>query len=131
MAKSARSSVRKCNNATLRAKVFGPVDDACTARLSAKLLEIAATPKRSTERRMDVDTVEEEEEAQRDVAGSADDMDVDGLAPRVKGRSAKQIASRVTKKKNTRRKARNLVVCPSIKTKKKTGFKGPGFDRGR
>lgn len=49
MAKSARSSVRKRNNATLRAKVFGPVYDARTARLSAKLLEIAATPKRSTE----------------------------------------------------------------------------------
>jgi hypothetical protein len=99
---------------------------------------------------MDVDTVEEEEEAQRAVAGSADgkiyhqkvqaaeswrssclDMDVDGLAPRVKGRSAKQIASRVTKKKNTRREARNLVVFPSIKTKKKTGSKGPGFRRGR
>ena len=71
MAKSVRSSVRKRNNATLRAKVFEPVYDARTARLSAKLLEIAATAKPSTERRMDVDTVEEEA-AKRVVTDSAD-----------------------------------------------------------
>lgn len=63
MAKSTRSSVRKRNNAALRAKVFDPVYDARTARLSAKLLEIAATPKPSTERRMDVDADEDEQES--------------------------------------------------------------------
>ena len=62
MAKSTRSSVRKRNNAALRAKVFEPVYDARTARLSAKLLEIATTPKPSTERRMDVDADEDEQE---------------------------------------------------------------------
>ena len=44
MAKGARSSVRKNNNKKLRAKVFGPVEDARAERLSAKLLELAAQP---------------------------------------------------------------------------------------
>ena len=45
MAKSARASVKKTNRAALKAKVFGPVEDARTQRLSAKLLELASTPK--------------------------------------------------------------------------------------
>ena len=42
MAKSARSSVRKRNNAKLRSAVFGPALDARTERLSAKLQELAS-----------------------------------------------------------------------------------------
>ncbi|KAK5001241.1 hypothetical protein LTR66_000017 [Elasticomyces elasticus] len=42
MARSARSSVTKKNNAKLKARVFGPVENARTERLSAKLLELAA-----------------------------------------------------------------------------------------
>lgn len=45
MAKSVRASVSKRNSANLRSKVFGPVDDARTARLSAKLQELASQPK--------------------------------------------------------------------------------------
>lgn len=44
MAKSLRSSVKKGNKARLRSKVFRPVEDARTERLSAKLLELAAKP---------------------------------------------------------------------------------------
>jgi Protein of unknown function (DUF2423) len=44
MAKSVRSSVKKRNHANLRSKVFGPMADARTERLSAKLQELAAQP---------------------------------------------------------------------------------------
>ena len=45
MAKSARSSVKKINNRKLKARVFGPAEDARTERLSRKLLELASQPK--------------------------------------------------------------------------------------
>jgi hypothetical protein len=45
MAKGARSSIRKSNNKKLKARVFGPVENARTERLSAKLLELASQPK--------------------------------------------------------------------------------------
>ncbi|KAL3455633.1 hypothetical protein BJX64DRAFT_272029 [Aspergillus heterothallicus] len=47
MAKSVRASVQKRNKAKLRATVFGPVVDARTERLSAKLQELASQPKPS------------------------------------------------------------------------------------
>lgn len=45
MAKGLRSSVRKRNKTKLRATVYGPVVDARTARLSAKLQEVVSNPK--------------------------------------------------------------------------------------
>jgi hypothetical protein len=45
MAKSSRASTIKTNNQRLKAKVFGPVEQARRERLSAKLLEIASAPK--------------------------------------------------------------------------------------
>lgn len=45
MAKSVRSSVRKRNSTKLRSTVFGPAADARTARLSAKLQELASQPR--------------------------------------------------------------------------------------
>lgn len=60
MAKSARSSVTKNNNRKLRKTVFGPAHDARTARLSAKLQELAAKPKPETAKAMDVDDKSEE-----------------------------------------------------------------------
>lgn len=47
MAKGARASTVKANNARLKDKVFGPVETARTERLSAKLLELASQPKPS------------------------------------------------------------------------------------
>lgn len=57
MAKGLRSSIKKGNKARLRSRVFGPVEDARTERLSAKLLELAASakPVASTESTMDID----------------------------------------------------------------------------
>lgn len=45
MAKGARASSIKTNNAALKKKVFGPVETSRTERLSAKLLELIAQPK--------------------------------------------------------------------------------------
>lgn len=45
MAKGARASTKKANNARLKSKVFGPVEGARVERLSAKLLELASQPK--------------------------------------------------------------------------------------
>ena len=42
MAKSARASTKKANRSNLRAKVFGPVEDARTSRLADKLMEVAS-----------------------------------------------------------------------------------------
>jgi hypothetical protein len=55
MAKGLRSSIKKNNRTKLRAKVFGPVVDARTERLSQKLLQLAqqARPAKSE---MEVDS---------------------------------------------------------------------------
>lgn len=54
MAKSARSSQIKNNNQRLKKTVFGPVEDARAARLSAKLLEIVSQPKPQKDVEMEV-----------------------------------------------------------------------------
>lgn len=60
MAKGARASTIKANNAALKRNVFGPVEDARTARLSAKLLELASQPKpESTKEDMQMEAEEE------------------------------------------------------------------------
>lgn len=60
MAKSVRASVSKRNKAKLRATVFGPVVDARTERLSAKLQELASQPKTNEHEKLSVgsDTAE-------------------------------------------------------------------------
>ena len=50
MAKGLRSSVKKANKAKLRSRVFRPVEDARTERLSAKLLELASKPQTEREK---------------------------------------------------------------------------------
>lgn len=59
MAKSARASNKKRNNAALRAKVFGPAHDARMERLSAKLQEIANAPKPDQDKEMEVEQKDE------------------------------------------------------------------------
>lgn len=46
MAKGARASTIKANNAKLKRQVFGPIEEARTERLSAKLLELASQPRK-------------------------------------------------------------------------------------
>lgn len=61
MAKSARASSEKVNKARLRAKVFGPVEEARVARLSARLMQIANS-KDDDEMTDAVDAKEQEQE---------------------------------------------------------------------
>lgn len=63
MAKGARASTIKSNNAKLKAKVFGPVETARTERLSARLLELASAPKPPREEPETKDINTEEAEA--------------------------------------------------------------------
>lgn len=55
MAKSVRASVSKRNRANLRKKVFGPVVDARTERLAAKLQELASQPKPEAPKKSDME----------------------------------------------------------------------------
>jgi hypothetical protein len=55
MAKGLRSSVKKSNRSKLRSKIFQPVEDTRTQRLSAKLLELASQP-RPTRAEMELDS---------------------------------------------------------------------------
>ena len=65
MAKGLRASSRKKNNAALRERVFGPAFDARTARLSAKLQELAAQPPPEQEKAMDIDEDVEKQDAEK------------------------------------------------------------------
>jgi hypothetical protein len=56
MAKSARASSKKANKTKLRARVFGPVEQARAERLHAKLLETMQQPKPE---RTEMDTSED------------------------------------------------------------------------
>lgn len=75
MAKSARASTRKRNNATLRTKVFGPAYDARTERLSNKLQELANAPKPDQEKKMHVDDDVDEDKKEADAHVPAVDED--------------------------------------------------------
>lgn len=78
MAKSARATRLKVNRQALRSRVFRPVEDARTERLSAKLLELAAQPKPREAERMEVEDHAEADKAVVDVAVNDDEVDVDG-----------------------------------------------------
>ncbi|KAI9741945.1 MAG: hypothetical protein M1834_000334 [Cirrosporium novae-zelandiae] len=71
MAKGLRSSVKKFNKSKLRSNIFGPVEDARTERLSAKLLELASLPKPGKENKMEVEKTTSTQPEQNEV------MDVD------------------------------------------------------
>lgn len=60
MAKSVRASVSKRNRANLRQKVFGPVVDARTERLAAKLQELASQPRPEAPVKSKMDLAEDE-----------------------------------------------------------------------
>lgn len=60
MAKSVRASVSKRNRANLRKKVFGPLVDARTERLAAKLQELASQPRPEAPAKSKMDLAEDE-----------------------------------------------------------------------
>lgn len=136
MAKSARASTVKRNNAKLRSKIFGPAIDARTERLSAKLQELANAPKPDEEKKMDVDDTKpadvEAETANMDddgkgsvytglrttltIATDDEDMQWNGVTSTHKPKQTK-----ASKRLNriAKRKPRNQVVFPSEMARKK------------
>ncbi|KAL5604693.1 hypothetical protein BROUX41_001956 [Berkeleyomyces rouxiae] len=97
MARSSRSSAIKNNNSKLKSRVFGPVEDARTQRLSAKLLELAKAAKPVVDVKMD-DAVEDEEP---ETSKTGDDMEVDGAAKAKTSVSAS--SKRILKKRKSKK----------------------------
>ncbi|KAJ8109590.1 hypothetical protein ONZ43_g6092 [Nemania bipapillata] len=114
MAKSSRASSRKANNQRLKAKVFGPVETQRNARLSAKLLELAAAPKPEqadgesmdpVEMNVDVETTNNSK-AEKEGAPVADEsMDIDAVKNAVTMSKSSNKKGRIEK----RRKASKIV----------------------
>lgn len=141
MAKSARASVKKSNKTKLRRSVFGPIEEARTARLSQKLQELAAQPKPESEKlEMDVDTNKESSDtsgASNQPASSLDgntscpfhilmvtdsdssvDMDLDytGSSKSASRRAkSKKSGHRVQKR---HRKVQNAMTFPAVKQRR-------------
>ncbi|KIX98050.1 uncharacterized protein Z520_06129 [Fonsecaea multimorphosa CBS 102226] len=122
MAKSARASVVKKNHRNLRAKVYGPASDARTARLSAKLQELAAKPKPETEKAMDVDDNAEQAAGDEPRSTNSEGMDIDaqgaGMKP-VKSSKARNQANRKTHKVSKRKSKNSVVFASEIARKNK------------
>ncbi|KAJ6024504.1 hypothetical protein N7540_005301 [Penicillium herquei] len=87
MARSIRASVGKRNRANLRKTFFGPVVDARTERLAAKLQEIASQPRPQVEK------------SEMEVEEDKTEMDVDTKVSTSKTRSK---SGRVQKNKKPR-----------------------------
>ncbi|KAG4436960.1 hypothetical protein IFR05_007573 [Cadophora sp. M221] len=125
MAKGARASTKKANNVKLKSKVFGPVETDRTARLSAKLLALAAQPKPKPAEK-DVEMEAEDVAAEETVAPVAESkeaeaMEVDGASAKPNSKSGKgEIKRRVSKR-------RSAIVFPKYnersKVKKSKGKK--------
>ncbi|CDM37643.1 hypothetical protein DTO013E5_7584 [Penicillium roqueforti] len=112
MAKSVRASVSKRNRANLRKKVFGPLVDARTERLAAKLQELASQPRPEApvKSKMDLDEAAEAAKAQ---TGDSEEMDIDAI------KSSKKKPARVQKRNQ---KPRNSIV---FQKRLSTTKKGP------
>lgn len=126
MAKSARSSDTKRNHANLRKRVFGPVADARTARLSAKLQALAAKSRPTDDKVMEVETTPEQKDQDQNKdqqalsKGNDQDMELDGQDSRpVRSKTAekKRIAANKIHKVS-KRKPRNQMVFSSERARK-------------
>ncbi|KAI9826800.1 MAG: hypothetical protein M1832_005738 [Thelocarpon impressellum] len=98
MAKGLRSSVKKANRAKLRVRVFGPVEDARTERLSAKLLALASQSKTTKSTDTEMDVVEKQ-------------MDLDDGPGATTTKSSRRKSSGRVQKRG-RGKPRNTLVFP-------------------
>lgn len=147
MARSARSSAIKKNNAVLKKRVFGPVESARNDRMSAKLLELAKAPKEKMEveqtselgrrhtRQSDMEdhmtnnaSASEKDTTKEEKAGATGDIDMDAAdKPRRSKREVqrRQIAQAARFERKSNKKPRNQVSFPSNSRKNKSG-KGSG-----
>ncbi|KAI0603403.1 hypothetical protein F4775DRAFT_29407 [Biscogniauxia sp. FL1348] len=115
MAKSSRASSVKSNNQRLKAKVFSPVEEERNARLSAKLLELAAQPKPERPADEEMKAVEEEgiaadEEEKNHGDNSSTAMDLDTAKVVAAVASKRSHKKRLEKKRKT-----SKIVFPRYK----------------
>ncbi|KAB8253954.1 hypothetical protein BDV32DRAFT_133186 [Aspergillus pseudonomiae] len=111
MAKSVRASVQKRNRAKLRATVFGPVVDARTERLSAKLQELASQPKPSNEEKLDTALDMKDRQEETKILQPNEDMDIDnGSIKTTQSRSHK--GGRIHKRHSNRKNRSSIVFRP-------------------
>ncbi|KAK4945183.1 hypothetical protein LTR10_015609 [Elasticomyces elasticus] len=120
MAKSARASDTKKNHRNLRKKVFGPAHDARTARLSAKLQELAAKPRVNEDKIMEVDSTPQEEGGEQITNGGSEEMELDGEGVSMKSSKSRSDKARASRKahKVSKRKPRNSMVFASERARK-------------
>ncbi|KAI9040881.1 DUF2423 domain-containing protein [Aspergillus affinis] len=133
MAKSVRASVMKRNKAKLRANVFGPVVDARTERLSAKLQELASQPKPTNQENpneenkgtllnplmpaiIGLQKTEDNNDAAAEVKPS-EDMDIDTVSTKKSQKSGR------IHKRHSNRKNRSSIVFRPHQSKSKKGPK--------
>ncbi|KAE8145551.1 hypothetical protein BDV25DRAFT_164461 [Aspergillus avenaceus] len=126
MAKSVRASVQKRNKAKLRATVFGPVVDARTERLSAKLQELASQPTSASQEKssMELDASNangQTEKVENKIADQNEDMDIDQGSIK----TAQHISHKSGRihKRHSNRKNRNSIVFRSSQSKNKKSSK--------
>ncbi|KAG0129118.1 hypothetical protein HOY82DRAFT_611225 [Tuber indicum] len=121
MAKSARASRTKANNARLRTTVFAPADAARTQRLSERLL---AAAKAREEAKMQVDGGEGQGNGNAALEEEGERMELDGrVEDKAKGAgSMKKIKKVPAARIKRRRVSRHAVVFPSLgKGRRKKG----------
>ncbi|KAJ5882187.1 uncharacterized protein N7529_000859 [Penicillium soppii] len=116
MAKSIRASVSKRNRATLRKNFFGPIVDARTERLHAKLQELADKPKPEAPAKSKRELAEQEAAAKAQL-DSEQEMDVDA-----KPTKSMKKPARVQKRNQ---KPRNSIVFKKrVSSGKGTSYRG-------
>ncbi|CZR58961.1 uncharacterized protein PAC_08853 [Phialocephala subalpina] len=123
MAKGARASTKKANNAKLKSKVFGPVESARVERLSAKLLELASQPKPEPAKEdvaMDAeDPASEDNNAVADAdKKETEEMEIGQDHTKATTRSKSTGKGRIEKRRSSRKSS---IVFPKYKNGKKVG----------
>ncbi|PLB34496.1 DUF2423 domain-containing protein [Aspergillus candidus] len=119
MAKSVRASVSKRNKAKLRATVFGPVVDARTERLSAKLQELASQPKTNEHEKSDVGSDTAGIDEQSGASGLSEyneDMDLDKASEK---KTSSQKSGRIHKRHSNRKNRSSITFTPRFQKSRK------------
>ncbi|KAF5871108.1 putative gpi ethanolamine phosphate transferase protein [Botrytis fragariae] len=125
MAKGARSSSIKANNSALKAKVFGPVENARAERLNAKLMELISQPKPSAKTEdadMEAKEGKGEEASAKDASKAttaaqekpSEEMEVDAIS-----KAGSKSKNRISKRRVSSRKSQ--MTFTTYKNGKKVG----------
>ncbi|PBP20536.1 GPI ethanolamine phosphate transferase [Diplocarpon rosae] len=121
MAKGARASTTKANNVKLKSEVFGPVETNRTARLSAKLLELASQPRpKPPVKDVEMDTedvVAEDEIVSFAETKPSEDMEVDDNMTKTKRDSSKSGKGIIQRRKTS--KYKSAIVFPKYADRSK------------